>query len=412
MDLKATIKTYFKENSDEIRNRMIVLITEMVKEKTVNVVSEKLPEHPYLKIRGEEYRVAEIVKRELDKNGIEYDEFARMEGRPNVIGKLGKNINGKRLLMPGHMDIVPAGEGWDTDPYEVVEKDGMLIGRGTLDNKGPLASIMVAAEILKKLKIDEELNGQLMIAALADEEAEDPDGIDYGIGYLMDEKLIDPTYSIIPDIGENMKSIDIAEKGRTVFKIIATGRQAHGSTPERGINAVYMMAKLVNEIEKMKFDYEVHPVLGHPSLNLGEIHGGAAPNIVPGTCMIYIDIRSVPGMTKEGVIKQLKACGDKVENGKFEFQVMSWKEPHAIEPKNEVVDVIQKYTKEILGFVPEPMGQGGGTYAKTLTLKGVLAVGWGPGDDEAFHVANEYVEIQQLVDFALLTCLCAIDLLQ
>ena len=412
MDLKATIKTYFKENSDEIRNRMTVLITEMVKEKTVNVVSEKLPEHPYLKFRGEEYRVAEIVKREMDKNDIPYDEFARMEGRPNVIGKLGKNVSGKRLLMPGHMDIVPAGEGWDTDPYEVVEKDGMLIGRGTLDNKGPLVSIMVAAEILKKLKIDEEFNGQLMIAALADEEAEDPDGIDYGIGYLMDEKLIDPTYSIIPDIGENMKSIDIAEKGRTVFKIIATGKQAHGSTPERGINAVYMMAKLVNEIEKMKFDYEVHPVLGHPSLNLGEIHGGAAPNIVPGTCMIYIDIRSVPGMTKEGVIKQLKACGDKVENGKFEFQVVSWNEPHAIEPKNEVVDVIQKYTKEILGFVPETMGQGGGTYAKTLNLKGVMAVGWGPGDDEAFHVANEYVEIQQLVDFALLTCLCAIDLLQ
>ncbi len=412
MDLKATLKQYFKDHADEIRQRVMDLTTEMCKEKTVNVVSEKLPEHPYLKIRGEEWRVAEIVKRELDKMGVPYDEFARMEGRPNVIGKLGKNVSGKRLLMPGHMDIVPAGEGWDTDPYEVVEKDGMLIGRGTLDNKGPLASIIVAAEILKKLKIDEDLNGQLMIAALSDEEAADPDGIDYGIGYLMDEKLIDPTYSIIPDIGENMKFIDIAEKGRTVFKIIAVGKQAHGSTPERGINAVYMMAKLVNEIEKMKFDYEVHPVLGHPSLNLGEIQGGAAPNIVPGTCMIYIDIRSVPGMTKDGVIAQLQGCADKVKDGKFEIKLMAWSEPHAISPKNELVDTIQANAKEILGFVPITGGQGGGTYAKTLNLKGVMAVGWGPGDDEAFHVANEYVEIRQLVDFALLTCLCAIDLLQ
>ncbi|MFH2025220.1 MAG: M20/M25/M40 family metallo-hydrolase [bacterium] len=229
---------------------------------------------------------------------------------------------------------------------------------------------------------------------------------------IMEENLIAPTYSIIPDIGEEMKFIDIAEKGRGVFKITATGKQAHGSTPERGINAVYMMAKLVNEIEKLKFNYEVHPVLGHPSLNLGEIHGGAAPNIVPGTCMIYIDIRSLPGMTKDRVIAQLQDCADKVKNGKFEIKLMAWSEPHAISPENELVDAIQANAKEILGFVPVTGGQGGGTYAKTLNLNNVMAVGWGPGDDNAFHVANEYVEIQQLVDFALLTCLCAVDLLK
>ncbi len=411
MDSKASLKQYFQAHSDEIRRRIVDLTTEMCREKTVNVVSEKLPEHPYLKIRGEEWRVAKIVKRELDQMGVAYEEFSRMEGRPNVIGKIGRDKNGKRLLMPAHMDIVPAGEGWDTNPFEVIEKEGMLIGRGTLDNKGPLASILAAIEVLKKSGIEKELDGQLMISALSDEEAEDPDGIDYGIGYLLEEKLIAPTYAIVPDIGENMKSIDIAEKGRTVFKITAIGKQAHGSTPERGINAVYMMAKLVTEIEKLKFDYEVHPVLGQPSLNLGEIHGGAAPNIVPGTCVIYIDIRSVPGMTKDGVIAKLQQCADRVEGGKFEIQVMSWNEPHAIDPKNELVDAIQKNTREVLGFVPEPIGQGGGTFAKTLNLSGVVAVGWGPGDDEAFHVANEYVEIQQLVDFALLTCLCAVDLL-
>ena len=411
MDLKATLRQYFEDHSDEIRQSVIDLTTEMCKEKTVNVVSEKLTEHPYLKIRGEEWRVAKIVKRELNKMGVPFDEFARMEGRPNVIGKIGKDASGKKLLMPAHMDIVPAGEGWDTDPFDVIEKDGMLLGRGTLDNKGPLASIMAAVDVLKKLKIDEELNGQLMIAALSDEEAADPDGIDYGIGYLMEEKHIAPTYSIIPDIGENMKFIDIAEKGRTVFKITAIGKQAHGSTPERGINAVYMMAKMVNEIENLKFDYQAHPVLGHPSLNLGEIQGGAAPNIVPGTCVIYIDIRSVPGMTKDGVIAQLQDCADKVKDGKFEIKLMAWSDPHAISPENELVDAIQANAKEILGFVPVTGGQGGGTYAKTLNLKGVMAVGWGPGDDNAFHVANEYVEIQQLVDFALLTCLCAVDLL-
>ena len=411
MTARETIRQYFKDHRDEIRKTIVDLTSEMCAEKTVNVVSEKLPEFPFLKIRGEEYRVAKIVKRVMDKAGIPYNEYARMEGRPNVIGTLGRNESGKRLMMPGHMDVVPAGEGWDTDPYEVVEKDGFLYGRGTLDNKGPLASILAAALALKETGIGEELAGQLQIAALADEEAEDPDGIDYGIGYLVDKKLVDPTFSVIPDIGENMKRIDIAEKGRTVFKIIAIGKQAHGSTPERGINAVYMMAKLVNEIEQLKFDYEVHPVLGDPSLNLGEIHGGAAPNIVPGTCYIYLDIRTVPGMTKDSVTAQLQDCADRVVGGKFELSCMSWNDAHGIDPENEVVYAIQRNAQEVLGFKPEPFGMGGGTYAKTMNLAGILAVGWSPGDDEAYHVANEYVEIKQLVDFAELTCLLAIDLL-
>ncbi len=410
MSTKERIIQYFDEHRNEIQQEMVDLTKMMVKEKTVNVVSEKLTEHPYLKFRGEEYRCGNIVKDFMDKYGIEYKEFARMEGRPNIIGTLGKNNNGKRLLMPAHMDIVPAGEGWDTDPFEVVERDGMLIGRGTLDNKGPLASILMAAKVMKDSGLINELEGQLMLAALSDEEAEDPDGIDYGIGYLMEEKLIDPTFAVIPDIGENMVNIDIAEKGRTVFKIKSFGKQAHGSTPERGINAVYMMSKYVIELEKMEFNYTAHDVLGHPSLNLGEMHGGAAPNIVPGTCEIIIDIRTVPGMTKDGIIKQLTDITKKVE-GKFTVEVMAWSDPHAIDPNNDLVDVIQKNAQEILGFTPKPFGMGGGTYAKTLNINNVIAVGWGPGDDEAFHVANEYVEVKQLVDFALMTCLISIDLL-
>jgi succinyl-diaminopimelate desuccinylase len=411
MESKIILRNYFEKHKSEIKQRIIQLVARMVKEKTVNVVSEKLAEHPYLKFRGEEYRVAEIVKTQLDQFKIPYGEFARKEGRPNVIGKLGQNQSGKRLFMPGHMDIVPAGEGWNTDPFEVIEKDGRLYGRGTLDNKGPLAAIIVAGQILKTLELDKILKGELQLAALSDEEAEDPDGIDYGIGYLLEEKLANPTYAIIPDIGENMRKIDVAEKGRTVFKITAIGKQAHGSTPELGINAVHMMAKFVNEIEQLKFDYQVHPVLGHPSLNLGEIHGGAAPNIVPGKCYIYIDIRTVPGMTKAAVTAQLQGCTRRVKNGNFEIEVLSWNDPHGIDPDNVLVHAIQKNSSEVLGFKPEPFGMGGGTYAKTLNLYGITAVGWGPGDDEAFHVANEFVEIQQLVDFALLTCLVAVDLL-
>ncbi len=409
--MKEKIKKYFSENYKTIEKEIIDLTCEMVREKTINVISEKLPEFPFLKFRGEEYRVGNIVKRELDKWGIPYEEHSRMEGRPNIIGKVGTNKSGKRLLMAAHMDIVPAGDGWDTDPYDPVIKDGYIYGRGVLDDKGPLASIMVAAKILKNVIGDEGLSGEFQMAALSDEEAEDPDGIDYGVKYLVDENLLDATFSIIPDIGENMKRIDIAEKGRAVFKITAIGKQAHGSTPERGINAIYKMAHLIEKIENLKFKYEVSPTLGEPTLNLGEIHGGAAPNIVPGDCYIYIDIRSVPGMTKEYILETFNNLTKEVD-GEFKVELLSWNEPHEISPDNDLVRSIQENGKEVLGFVPEPFGMGGGTFAKTLNLAGITSVGWGPGDDEAYHVANEYVEIKQLVDFALMTCLISIDLLR
>jgi succinyl-diaminopimelate desuccinylase len=172
-----------------------------------------------------------------------------------------------------------------------------------------------------------------------------------------------------------------------------------------------MMAKLVTEIEKMKFRYEVHPVLGHPTLNLGEIHGGVASNIVPGTCYIYIDIRAVPGQTEKILLDQLQECITKVPAGDFKVEVLSSNQPHAISPKVELVRKIQENAKEYLNLEPQAIGQGGGTYAKTLCLNGIDAVGWGPGDGDAFHVANEYIEIKQLIDFALMTCLLAVDLL-
>lgn len=410
MDANATIQKYFETNHSVIEKRIIDLLREMVRQKTVNVISEKLPEHPYLQFRGEEYRVAEIVSRELAHSGIPFEEFSRAKARPNVIGKLGQNVSGKRLLLPAHMDVVPAGDGWDHDPFEMVIKDGKLYGRGVVDNKGPLAAILVASDILKELKLDERLSGELLIAALADEETTDPDGIDYGIGFLLENGLIQPTHAIVPDIGYDMQQIDIAEKGRLVIKITAHGKQAHGSTPEKGINAIFMMNKLLNHLEQMVLPHEIHPVLGSPSLNLGEIHGGAAANMVPASCSIYVDIRIVPGMTVAGVSEQLQMLFDRIEGGDFTMEIISQSAPFSIDPDNELVRLIQKYTQQVLGFVAQPMGMSGGTYAKNLIEHQVLTVGWGPGGDTA-HTAKESIEIQQLLDFAKITCLIALEFL-
>ncbi|MDZ7414333.1 MAG: ArgE/DapE family deacylase [candidate division KSB1 bacterium] len=408
MKAKEKVGAYFQSNAEQVRQDIVALTSRMVRERTVNVVPEKLSDFPYLKQRGEEFRVARIVMETLDRWGVPYAVYERETGRTNVVASLGRGEGPCRLLVACHMDVVPPGEGWETDPFDPVEKEGFLYGRGVLDNKGPLAASLVAARALKETIGSDGLPGQLLVAALADEEASGPEG-DFGIGYLLEEKLIAPTCAIIPDIGENMRSIDIAEKGRVVLRVVARGVQAHGSTPERGVNAIYKMARFVTMLEGMQLPHEVHPLLGGPTVNLGEVHGGVAANVVPGECVAYLDVRIVPGQTVEQVRQAIAALARRVADD-FVVEVQSASEPHAVSPENPLVVTIQQNVQELLGWRPQPIGMGGGTFAKTLNLAGIPAVGFGPGDDTAFHVANERVEIQQLVDFAHVISLVAFDL--
>jgi len=225
----------------------------------------------------------------------------------------------------------------------------------------------------------------------------------------MDKNLIDPTYAIIPDIGENMLKIDIAEKGRVVIRITAKGVQAHGSTPHLGVNAINAMARFLAELEKYTLKHTPDPILESPTVNVGEIHGGAAANIVPSECVVDIDIRIVPGQTPTSILEEINELCRQVE-GEFELSLADGTIPHAIDPDNILVKSIQDNASEFFAMNPVPFGLGGGTFAKGMNQHGILAVGFGPGDDTAFHVANEFVEIKQLVLFTQLICLIAIDL--
>jgi len=406
------INCYFRENYANIESKIISMLESFIEKKTVNVLSSELSKFPYLNGRGDEFKLAELIKDEFKKNNISYKEYSKIPERPNLIGSLGRCENGISLMLAGHMDVVPPGEGWDTDPFKLVRKENKLYGRGTSDNKGQIASILMAAFIIKELGIDKNLKGELQIAALSDEECTDQDGIEYGVHYLLEEKLINPTYSIIPDIGGYMKVIDVAEKGGVKIKVTAIGKQAHASTPEKGINAINMLVEFLYFFNKeFKFDYTPHPLLGDPTVNVGVIDGGAASNIVPGSCSVVIDMRTIPGITIEQIEKKITTIFGKVKNSNLKFEVVSASTPHSISPEINLVKFIQKYGEEVLGFKPEPIGIGGGTFAKPLCLKGCNAVGWGIGNEDTFHVANEYIEIEELINFAKLTCLIASDLL-
>ncbi|MBI2519049.1 MAG: ArgE/DapE family deacylase [Bdellovibrio sp.] len=405
--MKNKLKNYFESNHERICEYTIRLLTEIVSKKTVNVPKDSLKEHPYLTIPGGESAVVAIVQRELELLGISYKIYESVKGRANIIATFGEEE--PSLLVASHMDVVPAGDGWDSDPFSAFVKDGFIYGRGVLDNKGPLVSSLACLKALKECAIP--LKGKFLVAAIANEEFKELGEDDPGLDYLLENKFLTPTYAIIPDIGGNMKRIDIAEKGRLQVKVTAIGKQAHGSTPERGLNAIALMSEFIVRQKKLKMKYKTHKYLKSPTLNIGTIRGGQASNIVAGQCDITLDIRYLPGQTANGIIKELRKLTKGIK-GKFIFKVEGCSLSHEVNPDNILVKLIQSNAKNILGHTPKPFGMGGGTFAKGFNQAGIKAVGFGPGDDTAFHIANEYVEIKQLVQFAHMMTVIAVDLLK
>ncbi len=409
MDAKAKIRDYFATRKEDIRQKIINRLSALVAIKSINAGKERLQDFPWMKVPGEETKVVRELARIFQEVGAAYAEYAMIPERSNIIARWGEG-KGPSLLVACHTDVVPAGEGWSiADPFKMEVKGDLAYGRGTLDNKGPMVSSIAAMEALIDLGIH--LKGTFIFAGVASEEFREPDEKDPGIEYLFENGILKTDMAIIPDIGEFMKLIDVAEKGRMVVNITAIGKQAHGSTPELGINAIHQMARLLTRLEEMKMDFEVHPVLGEPTVNLGIIRGGNAANIVPGMCTSVLDIRFVPSQTPEGILSEIKALAKEV-GGEWNIEIETSTPPHAVgEEGQPLITAIQKNSKEILGFEPQTFGMGGGTFAKTFNLHGVPAVGFGPGDPDAFHVTDEYISISELLQFAELLACIAVDLL-
>lgn len=406
MEAKVKIDRYCAEHGGDLEKEFIDLLRAIVAEKTVNVVRARLGDFPYLQERGEETRVVRIIRAWAEREGFASETHARIPERENIVLHYGGG-SGSKLLVPCHTDVVPPGDGWDTDPFELRIDGDTVRGRGVTDDKGPLVASLLAMKILKAAGI--EIAGDFQVGALADEEATDADGADYGLIHMLAAGLLDADYAVVPDIGGHMRDIDIAEKGIVNFRITATGRQAHGSTPEKGVNAIDNMAEWLMRLKSHRFEHTPHPVLGSYSVNVGEIDGGAAANIVAGSCSATVDMRLVPGQTVDGVKQDLLKLAQGLE-AEFAVEIKMQVDPHEITPESALIGKLGDAAEHVLGERPRTMGLGGGTYAKFLNQRGIEAVGFSPGSSGAMHMANESASISEHLDFARVLAVAAVDL--
>ena len=276
------------------RNRLTDRLTAMVQEP-----SENPP--------GEEGRVGAQVAAYCEELGLEVDIHELDEGRPNVVARWG---SGSRVVgYCSHFDVIPAGDHslWEREPYGGEVVDGRMHGRGTADAKGPIAAALEAVAILRGAGF--EPDGTLELALVSDEETM---GF-IGAGYLVEQGLIRPEVAIVGE--PTSLRVVHAQRGACWFKITTRGTAGHGSAPERGRSAIKHMAEIVLHLEDA-LPRVNHEVLGGPSVNAGTIRGGTKVNVVPASCVVEVDRRSVPPETRESVIASVEEA---VENAKKRF---------------------------------------------------------------------------------------------
>lgn len=340
------------------------------------------------------------LKRQMEEAG--FDEV-RIDGLGNVIGRIG---NGKRILaIDGHMDTVDVGNAanWIFDPFGGEIKDGYVLGRGTVDQKGGPAAAVTSGRILKEMGFDRDLT-VLVVGSVMEE---DCDGLCWK--YLVEEENVRPDFAISTE--PTNLNIYRGHRGRMEMLVKFKGLSCHGSAPERGINAIYMAAKAALEIEKLNERLGTDEFLGKGSVTISEIKSGS-PSLcaVADYAQIHLDRRLTWGETKESAVAEIQEIINDMDatvevlyyeevaytglKYGMEKYFPTWKIPAG----DKVVTTGVEAFKEL--FAKDPVVDKWTFSTNGVTINGyygIPIIGFGPGNEVLAHAPNEKVPISDLV---------------
>jgi acetylornithine deacetylase/succinyl-diaminopimelate desuccinylase-like protein len=245
---------------------------------------------------GDEAATVHVICSAAIELGLDVTETAVEPGRNNVRITL---EGGARpgLLLLGHTDVVPVGDGWTTDPFGGAVQSDRIYGRGASDMKGGLAAALTALAALR----DVGLSGPVELAALVDEE-ETGKGIR---AYV--ESVQRPFLGCVTAEPTDLQTV-IGARGASYLRIAVHGKACHAGNPDDGANAIYGAAAVVAEIERLHAELatQPHPLLGPATWSVGQIHGGTGGSIVPAECVVVADRRLLPGESTNAVLDELR----------------------------------------------------------------------------------------------------------
>jgi acetylornithine deacetylase/succinyl-diaminopimelate desuccinylase family protein len=366
-----------------------------------------------------EKQISKLIFRKLKKFGFNPKYVSALPNRPNVVCPL-KNKRKPVLIFNGHMDTVVVGEKskWKYPPFSGKIVGNKLYGRGAMDMKSSLAAMIFALKTLKK--IAPTLKGNLILSMVADEKPGACSEI--GTKYLLKQGL-NGSACIVAEPGT--EKIRVGMKGYYRFKIIAKGIAVSTGSgvwerKEKGENAVIKMAKILLALEelnlkkkKSEFHYCAIVEFRQSVITPGTlIKGGSGINIVPDYCEATVDIRLMPGQTKQAIKKQILNCIKKTApQAQAKIQDLMFIPGMAISENEKIVKILAKNAKFILGKKPKIALSPSACDAHFFIKKGIPTIcGFGPSGDN-FHGTNEFVYTNSIIDACKIYALTAFDFL-
>jgi acetylornithine deacetylase/succinyl-diaminopimelate desuccinylase family protein len=310
------------------------------------------------------------------------------QGRWNAVGILRGKGNGKSLMLNGHLDTVGV-EGME-DPFSARVENGKLFGRGAQDMKGGVAAALAAAATLAR---ESPLRGDLIVAGVADEEYKS-----IGTRALVEKYSTDAAIVMEPTGLE----VATAHKGFVWTQVETSGRAAHGSRPQEGVDAIALMGRLLGEIESLQAKLSSSP--GHPLLGCGSVHaslivGGQELSSYPAECRLSIERRVIPGEDAGTFERELREIISKLErqDPRFKAHVTVGYSASALETPREssIARVLMDCAQKILGPSAHFGAQTFWTDAALLNDAGIASVLFGPGG-EGLHSTVEYVRLEDV----------------
>jgi acetylornithine deacetylase/succinyl-diaminopimelate desuccinylase family protein len=384
------------------RDEIVDFVKKLIKVKTVET------ETPIVKIVTDKMQQIGMKVETYETCNPEFPD----KRRPCILGTLPGQKKTPLLGFNGHTDVVPVEFPlkWKHAPFDPVIEGGRLYGRGAADMKGGLGSMIIAAQALVNAGI--ELIGSLVVAAVPGEET----------GGWGSESTVPRRDWGAMVIGEPTGlSVNPACNGIATFCVKVSGRSAHASMPQKGINAIDKMGKLMNAFEtyKEKLNRRIHPLSGKPAFVSCIIKGGWRSVILADECELHITTHMIPGETTESrytevmeILEELRKQdpGLNVEMLDCKGNTISLPlpktgpdrprlDPTEISSEDPLVLAMLRGSKDALG---KELPIGGSRYACDspyyVNEGNIPTLIFGPGYIDNAHTYDEWVEVQQLID--------------
>jgi len=295
---------------------------------------------------------------------------------------------GEHLCFAGHVDVVPPGEGWHSDPFVPLVRDGMIYARGAQDMKAGVAAFVEA------MARTEAFNGTLSLLLTSDEEGEATYGTQIVLRRLKELGML-PDYAVVaePTCEERFgDAIKIGRRGSINGRVVVRGRQGHAAYPEKSDNPIHRIAPVLPKIAGVNLD-EGDEHFAPSKLVITDIRAGMeVTNVTPGELRMMFNVRNSTKTTKEDLERYVREA---LEGLEYELSLSQSAKPFVTDPDTRIVRLLDAAIEEETGIRPKHSTAGGTSDARFFGEYGVKVVEFGPRND-TIHAPNERVAVDEV----------------